>query len=76
MNVVMDDTFEVYVKGDQPSLPLGLSCPHACPFFPHNAPMQGESFSRETISRSFNPSDLAVCFWSEDDSDESGNLAA
>lgn len=61
MNVVMDDTSEVYVKGDRPSLPLGLSCMHACPFPPHNS-VQGESFSRETISRSFNPSKLVDCF--------------
>jgi small nuclear ribonucleoprotein (snRNP)-like protein len=60
MNVVMDDTSEVYVKGGRPSLPLGLSCLHACTP-PHNAIMQGESFSRETILRSFNPSDLANC---------------
>jgi len=32
MNVVMDDASEVYVKGNQPSLPLGLSCLRVCIF--------------------------------------------
>jgi hypothetical protein len=32
MNIVMDDASEVYVKSDQPSLPLGLSCLYVCRF--------------------------------------------
>jgi len=32
MNVVMDDASEVYVKGDRPSLPLGLSYLRVCLF--------------------------------------------
>lgn len=32
MNVVMDDASEVYVKGSQPSLPLGSSYFNVYPF--------------------------------------------
>jgi len=64
MNVVMDDTSEVYVKGDRPSLPLGLSCIHACPFHlitPYReSPSQGRQYHAHSTPLSWLIASLVV----------------